>query len=397
MNQLHNDDVNSGEPADKPKILLASSLHRWNDVRIFHKEACSLAVKYDVTVMGVASESISNSGEIRILTLPRPTSLLRRFLNWGKVLEESVSGVYAIFHFHDPELLWIGFVVKLFRIKVIYDVHEDTRAAAQIREWIPQLLRGILGGLVHVFELFGQWIFNGVILAEDSYFSNFPANNKTVAIRNFVLVDDSALHFRNQSKRILYAGSVTVARGIGDLLDAVAILQREDPEIGATIIGSGPADDKKELEELRSRLPDPASVEFIDYIDFGKLKKFAQDCHLAVVPLRRTKNYERSIPTKILDYMNWGLPFVYSRLPLTEELFGQHSGGVGFEPGDVEDLARNLRRLLTEKNLYDQLRNEGKSKVSRFDWSSEEKTLLKLYDRVLRKSEGEIRSVAPEV
>ena len=95
--------------------------------------------------------------------------------------------------------------------------------------------------------------------------------------------------------------------------------------------------------------------------------------------------------------MNWGLPFVYSRLPLTEELFGQHSGGVGFEPGDVEDLARNLRRLLTEKNLYDQLRNEGKSKVGRFDWSSEEKTLLKLYDRVLGKSEGENRSVAPEV
>ena len=63
----------------------------------------------------------------------------------------------------------------------------------------------------------------------------------------------------------------------------------------------------------------------------------------------------------------------------------------------MEDLARNLRRLLTEKNLYDQLRNEGKSKVGRCDWSSEEKTLLKLYDRVLGKSEGEIRSVAPEV
>ena len=397
MNLLHNNDVNFGEPAYKPKILLASSLHRWNDVRIFHKEACSLAIKHDVTVMGVASESISNSGEIRILTLPRPTSLLRRFLNGCKVLKESVSGGYAIFHFHDPELLWIGFVVKLFRIKVIYDVHEDTRAAAQIREWIPQLLRGILGGLVHVFELFGQWIFNGVILAEDSYFSNFHANDKTVAIRNYVRVDDSALHFRNQSKRILYAGSVTVARGIGDLLDAVAILQKEDPEIGATIIGSGPADDKKELEELRSRLPDPASVEFIDYIDFGKLKKFAQDCHLAVVPLRRTKNYERSIPTKILDYMNWGLPFGYSRLSLTEELFGQHSGGVGFEPGDVKDLARHLRRLLTEKNLYDQLRNEGKSKVVQFDWSNEEKTLFKLKDRVLGKSEGENRSVAPEV
>ena len=220
MNRLHHNDVNSGEPADKMKVLLASSLHRWNDVRIFHKEASSLAVKYDVTVMGVTSESSPNFGEIRILTLPRPTSLLRRFLNGWKILEEGVSGGYAIFHFHDPEMLWVGFMVKLFRIKVIYDVHEDIRAAAQIRDWIPQLFKGVLGGLVHLFELFGQWIFNGVILAEDSYFNNFPANDKTVAIRNYVRINDSALHFQNQSKRILYAGSVTVARGIGDLLDA---------------------------------------------------------------------------------------------------------------------------------------------------------------------------------
>ena len=397
MNLLHNNDVNSGEPADKLKVLLASSLHRWNDVRIFHKEASSLAVKYDVTVMGVASESISNSGEIRILTLPRPTSLLRRLLNGCKILEEGVSGGYAIFHFHDPELLWVGFMVKLFRIKVIYDVHEDTRAAAQIREWIPQYLRGILGGLVHVFELFGQWIFNGVILAEDSYFSNFPANDKIVAIRNYVRVDDSALHFRNQSKRILYAGSVTVARGIGDLLDAVAILQREDLEIRATIIGSGPADDKKELEELRRRLPDPASIEFIDYIDFGKLKELAQNYYLAVVPLRRTKNYERSIPTKILDYMNWGLPFVYSRLSLTEELFGGESGGIGFEPGDVDGLTKCLRLLLNDDSLCHQLREEGRAKVRQFDWKSEEKTLLRLYDRVLGTSEGVIHAVVHEV
>ena len=397
MNQLHNDDVNSGEPADKPKILLASSLHRWNDVRIFHKEACSLAVKYDVTVMGVASESISNAGEIRILTLPRPTSLLRRFFNGCKILGEGLSGGYSIFHFHDPELLWVGFVVKLFRIKIIYDVHENTRAAAQIREWIPQLLRRVLGGLVHAFELFGHWVFNGVILAEDSYFHNFPINDKTVAVRNYVRVDNSPLHLRNQSKRILYAGSVTVARGIGDLLDAVAILQREDPEIGATIIGSGPADDKTGLEKLTSQLSDPTSVEFVGYVDFGKLKKFALDCHLAVVPLRRTKNYERSIPTKILDYMNWGLPYVYSRLQLTEELFGGKSGGIGFEPGDVDGLTKCLRLLLNDDSLCHQLREEGRAKVRQFDWKSEEKTLLRLYDRVLGTSEGVIHSVVPEV
>ncbi|HIO55798.1 MAG TPA: glycosyltransferase, partial [Candidatus Marinimicrobia bacterium] len=200
-----------------------------------------------------------------------------------------------------------------------------------------------------------------------------------------------------QSKRILYAGSVTVARGIGDLLDAVAILQREDPEIGATIIGSGPADDKTGLEKLTSQLSDPTSVEFVGYVDFGKLKKFALDCHLAVVPLRRTKNYERSIPTKILDYMNWGLPYVYSRLQLTEELFGGESGGIGFEPGDVDGLTKCLRLLLNDDSLCHQLREEGRAKVRQFDWKSEEKTLLRLYDRVLGTSEGVIHSVVPEV
>ena len=225
MNQLLKNDVNSDEPADKPKILLASSLHRWNDVRIFHKEACSLAVKYDVTVMGVASQSISNSGEIRILTFPRPTSLVRRFLNGYKILEEGVSGGYAIFHFHDPELLWVGFILKLFRNKVVYDVHENTYNAIQIRTWLPKNLRKVLGKLTHCFELFGQWCFDGIILAEDSYVKNFSANENVTVVRNYVIIGPKPLAINRGSKRILYTGAITLARGLGDFLSKNTLLE----------------------------------------------------------------------------------------------------------------------------------------------------------------------------
>jgi glycosyltransferase involved in cell wall biosynthesis len=100
------------------------------------------------------------------------------------------------------------------------------------------------------------------------------------------------------------------------------------------------------------------------------------------------RNYARSIPTKILDYMNWGMPFVYSRLELTDELFGHGSGGIGYTPGNVDELAGAIRCLLTDPALHQGLRREAREKVNKFAWESEEAALFRLYDDILSSGEA---------
>lgn len=368
------------------RLLLASSIHRWNDVRIYHKEAKSLALRYDVTVMGVKSSVDTNRNNISVIELPLPRSIWQRGMNASRILLEGISGGAHVIHFHDPELIWVGLLLKLFRKKVIYDIHEDIQAAIQVREWIPRRIKGIVGYITHLFELLGECVFNGLIVAESSYISMFSKKNQVHVVRNFVRINSEPVTLDPKSKKIFYAGSVTVARGIGDFLESIAILQKEDRSIGATIIGSSPDSDAEFLMRMKNKLPNPDVIELLGFTDFERLYSYVLSCRLAVVPLRRVKNYEWSIPTKILDYMNWGIPFVYSRLKLTEKLFGEGSGGIGFDPENVPQLAQAIRRILINDDLHRQLIKQGRNKIHLFDWKGEEATLLKFYEDMLSSS-----------
>ena len=356
-------------------------------MRIYHKEAKSLASRYDVTVIGAESPGTA-VGTVSVVQLPRPRSPRRRLLNALNILKEGIIGGARVIHFHDPELIWVGLLLKLFRKKVVYDVHEDLRAITQIRSWIPNRLKGVLGFLAHSVELIGQWFFDGVILAEDSYLNNFSQNDRLVVARNYVRIDDQPLNKNLASRKVFYAGSVTVARGVGDLIEAIATLQREERRIGAVIVGNLPASDFEAVTQLISALPNPDAVQLVSYTDFADLHLLASRCRIAVVPLRMARNYARSIPTKILDYMNWGMPFVYSRLELTDELFGHGSGGIGYTPGNVDELAGEIRCLLTDPALHQGLRREAREKVNKFAWESEEAALFRLYDDILSSGEA---------
>ena len=364
------------------RILLASTIHRWNDVRIYHKEAKSLSSNYDVTVMGVGEPDDLKviSVNISVILMPLPKSILQRINNALRILAKGISPQFHLIHFHDPELIWVGLILRLFRKKVIYDVHEDINAAVKIRRWIPQLFKGTIGYFAHIVELLGQQFFNGLIVAEDSYLALFNKNKNIISVRNYVRIKPNPILIDPNSKRILYIGSVTIARGVGDLLKAISLLQNRDKDIGAAIIGHCPNSELKILQKLKQELPNPNAVEIIRFIDFEKIQLFVSSCKLAVVPIRREKNYEESIPTKILDYMNWGIPYVYSRLKLTEELFGIDSGGIGFDPGNVIQLKNAIHRLLTDFNLHEKLTRDCRKKVNSFNWEYEEVKLFEFYE-----------------
>ena len=365
----------------RPRLLLASSLHRWNDVRIYHKQARSLVPEYDVTVMGVTSPGRAIDG-ISVIELPVPRSSFGRFMNAVRIFKTGVFGGARMVHFHDPELIWIGLVLKLFGKRVVYDVHEDLQAVVQIRSWIPHPLKNIIGFLAHSVELLGQWSFDGLILAEDSYLNNFSRNDRIVVVRNFVRVSDQPLKIDIGKKNVFYAGSVTIARGVGDLLKAVALLQKNEKNIGAIIAGNLPASESEAITQLISTLPNPEAIQLVGYTDFDDLPSLALRCRIATVPLRQAENYDRSIPTKILDYMNWGMPFVYSKLELTDELFGDHCGGIGYEPGNVDELARAITLIMTNSKLHSRLRGEAREKVAYFNWEGEEGKLLSLFQEI---------------
>ena len=139
------------------KICHISSVHPALDIRIFFKECKSLAATgYDVTLIAVYNEEQTIDG-VHIVPFRLYKNRLKRILfSPFRMLRLALRQHATVYHFHDPELIPIGIILKLFRKKVVYDVHEDVSRQVMYKHWIKSnFVKKIISVLVSVVEKTG--------------------------------------------------------------------------------------------------------------------------------------------------------------------------------------------------------------------------------------------------
>src|SRR5690554_5429798 len=105
----------------RSKVCILSSVHNLFDTRIFHKQAKSLLkAGFKVSYVVQAEQHMIIDG-ISIIPLKKPKNRLWRMVLTSielyiKALKERAD----IYHFHDPELIPIGILLKLAGKKVVY-------------------------------------------------------------------------------------------------------------------------------------------------------------------------------------------------------------------------------------------------------------------------------------
>ena len=106
--------------------------------RIFHKECKSLAaLGHDVGLIACHDRDEVIDG-VRIVAIDRPRDRLDRIVRVGwRLYRAAVRERAEVYHFHDPELLWVGALLRLRGVRVIYDVHEDVSKQIMSKHWIP--------------------------------------------------------------------------------------------------------------------------------------------------------------------------------------------------------------------------------------------------------------------
>ena len=130
------------------KVCHLTSAHKAMDIRIFQKECRSIAAGGMTAYLVVTgSESQVKDGVHIVNAGPVPASRFRRMLisTW-RVYRAGLKIDADIYHFHDPELLPYGYLLKRKGKKVIYDVHEDVAADIMDKEWIYRWLRKLVAG-----------------------------------------------------------------------------------------------------------------------------------------------------------------------------------------------------------------------------------------------------------
>ncbi len=141
-------------------------------------------------------------------------------------------------------------------------------------------------------------------------------------------------------RRVLFVGRLTTEKHVEVTLAAVAKLAPELPEITFDIVGGG--DQRRALEQAVQRLGIQDRVTFYGRVEEDDLRAaYTRADVFAIASIAELQ----SIAT--MEAMASGLPVVAADAVALPHLVRDGENGYLFEPGDVDDLADKLRRVLT--------------------------------------------------
>ncbi len=147
--------------------------------------------------------------------------------------------------------------------------------------------------------------------------------------------------------RIGYVGTLSPIKGVHVLIEA---FQRLD-QGRATLQIHGPLRDDAYTARLRALAAGNPAIEFRGRFERVETLNMLRGMDVLVVP---SVWYENS-PLVIREAFAAGVPVIISRHGALPEMVREGVDGLLFHPGDADDLARQLRRLLDDPQLLPQL------------------------------------------
>ena len=90
-------------------------------------------------------------------------------------------------------------------------------------------------------------------------------------------------------------------------------------------------------------------------------------------------NYKFSLPNKIFDYIQAGIPQLVSDLPEIRKIVEGYDVGLICPSHDPKIIAEYLERMLTDEDLYSRLKSNTKKAATELTWENECKVLEKIY------------------
>ncbi|WP_430535047.1 glycosyltransferase [Listeria rocourtiae] len=349
------------------KIMMFSSVHVWNDTRIFYKEAMTLAdagFEVDFYAIDNGMEVVKHP-DLRVHLLPASTSRLARPLRWHQLYHIAKASDALYYHIHDPELLLL--LPKLRKKKpdaiFTYDMHENFPADIETKTWIPALLRKPLQKWILRMEKLTMACCDHLIFAEESYVASYEHVTCTkMTVYNYptympvIQKQTSDAYFT-----LIYVGSITEDRGIFEMLGLIRDLQEKHPDqYRLKLLGPMTQNLETEVQAFVTSHQLGNVVQIYGRVPYPEIWQAYAASDLGLCLLHPIPNYLHSMATKLYEYMAASLPILASDFPDWDAFIQKHQSGTTCSPFDREKLIWEVEKRAATREQYMQEGERGR-------------------------------------
>jgi glycosyltransferase involved in cell wall biosynthesis len=370
------------------KVCMLTSVHGPFDSRIFHKEARSLAREgYEVTLVAQHEKDEIVDG-IRIASIPRPKNRMDRIARtvW-KTYRKAIEINADIYHFHDPELIPVGVLLRVLGYRVLYDVHEDVPRQVLAKYWLPTLVRKPVCWGMSLLEWLAEKLLSGFVTATPSISARF-AGEKTITVQNFPIlsgvVGPTAMPYAQRLSHFAYVGDISRMRGGREMVEAIDQVLVEDARL--SIAGDF---QPESFQGEVACLPGWASVNYHGKVSRDQVGHLLEEARAGLVLFLPLPNHMDAQPTKMFEYMSAGIPVIASDFPLWRRIIEGVECGLLVNPSEPKAIAEAMRWILDHPGEAEAMGRRGRQAVERtYNWGTEAKKLIAFYGKLLGEKEN---------
>jgi len=279
------------------------------------------------------------------LTLPRRLLLGRAWPSYLRALESRIDSVPDVIHAHvayPDGRACIEYGRRVGRPVVVtvhgHDLKDLAVNRASWRTWVQQALTGADAVIAVSGELAGRARELGV------------TDERLAQIPNGVDCDLFQPAARTPGEggwRLVYSGRYDPAKGLDELLQAMAGLRAEGRDVYLDLVGGGATDLSNHFPARAAQLGVSDRVRFIDEVDWKQMPALFRAADIFVLP-----SYSEGLPLSLLEAFACGLPVVTTRCGGPEEVVDPSVGRL-VEPRDVPGLQAALAATLDDYGSYD--------------------------------------------
>jgi glycosyltransferase involved in cell wall biosynthesis len=363
------------------KVCILTSVHYVFDTRIFHKQAKSLVeAGYNVILIAQHDRDEIMDG-VRVLPLPKPKNRFRRMLGTWRVFKLARKQRADVYHFHDPELIPIAVLLRLFTNgKLIYDVHENVKHDILGKLWLPRAVRKLVSLIYQLTEKLSFPFINLIIIAEDSYINNYRGQNKVLPLRNYPVLSlvKGSTEAKDLRPSIIYVGGIAEVRGVWELIESIRLLRPKYGNILLILVGwIHSISLKRNINKFLEEHDLQQNINLVGKVKHEEVYELMPRCHIGMGVVHPTPNLIESRLTKLYEYMAVGLPVIASNFPVYQELIGGNNCGLTVDPQNIDAIAEAVEYLIRHPSEAKKMGENGrKAVVEKYNWETESKKLI---------------------